>query len=134
MSGLLLPGDALDIVDRVHQGDPTVGWRGDPSVDVYTDDQSQTAAAYGFDRSGHRYLMCVVNIGPGWQHEMLRRLRDGDWQNDDQYERIVRANRQVDEANDYAREQRIGEASEHAAFTLKRLLGSDIGGLSKWVY
>lgn len=91
MSGLILPPsydsrsaigrgeDVADITRSVQDGDATLGWRGDPQMDVYR--EGSLVRVYGFDRAGERYVAATVNIvDSDWRTTLIRKLRDGDWQ------------------------------------------------------
>lgn len=90
--GLILPGDdVMSITERVQQGDPTVGWRGDATMDVYV--KGGYVEVWGFDARGERYRVVSVPLSdPGWRHSLLARLRDSDWRRDDHLERLRRQN------------------------------------------
>jgi hypothetical protein len=100
MSGLILPSsydrrtaigrgeDVNDITRSVQEGDMTVGWRGDPQMDVYR--EGSFVKVYGFDAAGQRYVAATVNIvDSDWRTTLLRKLRDGDWQKDTLISRLV---------------------------------------------
>jgi hypothetical protein len=93
MSGLILPSsyerrnaigrgeDVNDITRSVQDGDMTIGWRGDPQMDVYR--EGSMVKVYSFDAEGKRYVASSVNVvDPDWRRTLLRKLRDGDWQKD----------------------------------------------------
>jgi hypothetical protein len=101
--GLLLPGDDPDrFVERVQQGCPIVGWRGDPTMDVYVNERVGVCEVWGFDARGERYRVVRQELCAGWQHDVLRRLRDSDWQ------RVKPGKQRVTE------EMRARERKEHA--------------------
>lgn len=93
MSHLILPStynqrtiigrgeDVNDITRSVQDGDMTVGWRGDPTMDVYR--EGSEVKVIGFDGKGERYVASTVSlVDPDWRTTLLRKLRDGDWQKD----------------------------------------------------
>lgn len=114
--GLVLPADdVMGITDRVQRGDPTLGWRGDPAMDVYA--HGNSVAVYGFDRKGERYVAATVSkVSQGWRHELLRKLRDGDWQDPHAYDRTVAAQVKDDKARDDRLAERRMELAERFAF------------------
>jgi len=96
MSRLILPSsyqqrsaigrgeDVNDITRSVQDGDPVVGWRGDPQMDVYR--EGSQVKVYGFDLSGQRYVAATVNmVDSDWRRTLLQKLRDGDWQRADTF-------------------------------------------------
>jgi len=127
--GLLLPtDDVLSITERVQCGDATVGWRGDPEMDVYLDDRTGEVAVYGFDAHRQRYLVTVIGTwDPGWRHELLRRLRDGDWQNPDAYQRAVDAELRREADKDAALAEQTSACAERFAWAVRRDCGHVVG-------
>lgn len=127
MSGLIVPSsytrvnaigrgeDVNDITRSVQDGDALIGWRGDPSMDVYR--EGSQVKVYGFDRSGERYLAATVNLSDSdWRGTLLRKLRDGDWQNETSLvDKLV--NERVQKENDQDRiyRERISEIAEKYA-------------------
>lgn len=135
MAGLILPGeDVHDVARAVQQGDPATGWRGDPGMDTHLGSDGRVGV-YGFDRAGDRYLACLVDArNPGWRYELLSRLRDGDWQRADQFDRVDAHNRQIQAEKDAAFQDQKEETAERLAWALKRDLGHLYSGTSKDVY
>lgn len=101
MSGLILPSsynyvqpigrgeDIADITRSVQDGDVTVGWRGDATMDVYREGSCVYVA--GFDAKGERYIAARAHMASdGWRRELLERLRDGDWQNEISAAQVIR--------------------------------------------
>lgn len=112
--------DLLDIVGRVLDGDSAVGWRGDPCMDVY--ERRHEIAVYGFDREGNRYLAAVVDraTDPDWRHTLLRKLRDGDWQDENAIRRVIAANDALDRKNEEDLTNARLELAERVAFAIRR--------------
>lgn len=124
MSGLIVPSsynqiqtigrgeDVNDITRSVQDGDPTVGWRGDPSMDVYR--EGSQVRVYGFDRSGERYVAATVNlVDSDWRRTLLTKLRDGDWQNEyTMVDRINDANAKLHAENQRKADDRISEIAD----------------------
>lgn len=132
MAGLILPGeDVHNVAGAVREGDPATGWRGDPTMDTYMGSDGYVGV-YGFDRSGERYLACRVNArNPGWRHELLTRLREGDWQRGDQFDRIDAENRRIQAEKDRAFEEFKEESAERLAAALHKDLGHLHAGTTK---
>jgi hypothetical protein len=126
--------DVMSITERVQRGDPDIGWRGDEQMDVYA--RGNEVAVYGFDRVGDRYQAAVVSrSNPGWRHELLARLRDGDWRNDGHpLARVIESRQKLEADQDYADQQRLGEKADHMAFVMKKHLGAHEGGTTKWIH
>jgi len=137
MSGFILPGDdVVSIAERVRRGDASVGWRGDPRMDVYLDEQRGVVQVWGWDSLGYQYIAAEVNPfhSQGWRHELLRRLKDGDWQNDDLVDKQIAwvEAPQIERAKAF--EELKQEKSEHIAWALRKDLGHHFGGLTREFY
>lgn len=131
--GLVLPGESLAIADRVHRGDPTVGWRGDPEMDVYV--RNGVCEVWQFDITGTRW--CAVRVStlePGWQHEVLRRLRDSDWQRDDVTSRAIDMMKAHDREVAAQEAESCGAGAERIAWWMRRRYGHHYGGLTRDIY
>ena len=131
--GLVLVDDDLVSIDRrVREGDPTVGWRGDPTMDVYVDNDAAMAYVYGFDIKGLRYRAASIStLGEGWRHDLLAKLRDGDWRDPNSINRADEANRRLDAERDYRLDQVISEVAEKFGWGLRRDVGHHFGGTTK---
>lgn len=134
--GLVLPGEHLDIATRVRHGDPVIGWRGDESMDVYLFNQHRRCEVWAFDRQGIRYCAASVNVDvPGWQHTLLRKLRDGDWHRGQTvFDEINKRNDARDKARDAAAAARGDERAEKLAWALQRDIGHLVSGTRRWHY
>ena len=124
MSGLILPstynfvqpiergGDIADITRSVQDGDPTVGWRGDATMDVFREGSCVYVA--GFDAKGERYVAARVHMAQdGWRVTLLEKLRDGDWQNEANFAEVVRKkNEEAYAARDSAHKDKIAEIAD----------------------
>gem|GEM_PF-4305794 len=134
--GLLLPGEHLDIASRVRDGDPVVGWRGDSGMDTYVFNQARRCEVWGFDGYGTRYCAASVQVDrPGWQHTVLRKLRDGDWHRGPTvFDEINKRASGREEAREAAAAARSEERSERLAWALQRDLGHYVSGTRKWIY
>ena len=133
--GLVLPGAAKSIADRVQQGDPIAGWRGDPTMDVYLDDRRQVAEVWHFDRGGHRYCAAQTTLlEDGWEHTLLRKLRDGDWQNPDTIPNIVAMQDANERRHAAQRAEWAGARADRVIYEYRKALGTHIGGLRRRYY
>lgn len=133
--GLLLPADdVVGIVERVQLGDPTAGWRGDPTMDVYVDHRSGEARVMGFDAEGNRYKVAQVRMLPGWQHALLKKLREGDWRDPELIDRQMAEMAATDTARQAVIDERMDEHAERLAWALRRDAGTHYGGLTREFY
>lgn len=133
--GLILPtDDVVGINERVRLGDPVAGWRGDPEMLVYLDEDTQMCNVVATDARGDRYVAASTSVvDPGWRHDLLCRLRDGDWRRSDV---VARQSAKVDAAQavaDMKVEEELDEHAEKLAWALRRDAGHAVG-LSKEFY
>lgn len=78
---------------------------------------------FGFDAQGNRYMACKVSrVNPGWQRELLDRLRDGDWQRD-AMAALLDEQEKVQAVKDKAQDAQHEEAAEHLAWALRKDFG-----------
>lgn len=134
MHGLLLPQDYGRISDLVRDGDPVVGWRGDPSMDTYLVESTGEVEVWAFDAHGQRYRACSVDATrPGWKHELLCKLRDGDPQRTS-IDDWVKAQEAKQAAMEKAHAEKRAEVAEKAAWALRKDIGQQATGLSKDFY
>jgi hypothetical protein len=130
LNGLILPGQYDNIARSVQEGDPVVGWRGDPTMDVMM--WHNEVHVYAFDREGTRYLAAATDARlPGWQHDLLRRLRDGDWQTSNAYDRVAALNAELERERESKLEDRKNEVAEKLARATRRDLGHLYSGTTK---
>lgn len=135
MSGLILPTsyetrsvigrgeDVNDITRSVQDGDMTIGWRGDPQMDVYR--KGSEVQVLGFDAKGTRYVAAQVNLADSdWRTTLLRKLRDGDWQRDDFFESVDRANEQARKDNIAAENEYLAELADQYTTQVFKARGS----------
>lgn len=116
--------DVNDITRSVQDGDATVGWRGDSSMDVYR--EGSQVHAMGFDARGTRYIAATVQLADSdWRRTLLIKLRDGDWQREDTLFDRINKEREAKEANDRRIEKElIAEAADQYTTAHFRAKGS----------
>lgn len=135
MSGLILPSsyqcrsvigrgeDVNDITRSVQDGDMTVGWRGDPQMDVYR--EGSEVKVYSFDAQGDRYIAATVNmVDSDWRRTLLLKLRDGDWQRDDFLTNLNEKNAAIQRDADRQANDKIEELADRYVSAKLREQGS----------
>lgn len=102
-------------------------------MDTYVDDQRGVVQVFGFDGHGIRYMVTEVAIdgNPGWRHEVLARLRDGDYRRGEEFMRRWEKEREAKE-RDVARQRAdlVGAMAEHAEWAIRR----DLPELGRRIY
>ena len=146
----LITGDVLDVGRRINEGDPTVGWEGDPTMVLAVDNEQ-----FITDIDGNMTFPQVSNPQYGWfevwgldahnkaylaacrpycDSRLLAALAEGHWKRGDLAERIIRKNQmRVVEQERQAREQRV-EANDKLHFALLHDIGAYEGGLTKRIH
>lgn len=80
-------------------------------MDTYLDERRGVCEVYAFDERGTRY--CAVRVDarlPGWQHDLLRRLRDGDYRRADQFlEELYASEERKAKDKEHQRQELVGE-------------------------
>lgn len=124
MSGLILPStyhftqaidrgqDVNDITRSVQDGDPTVGWRGDATMDVFR--EGSVVYVAGFDAAGERYIAARAHMADAdWRKTLLVKLREGDWQNEQTMVEKIKAEQEKRQADkDAVRQDQIAEIAD----------------------
>lgn len=130
---ILLDSGVLGLNERVRLGDSTVGWRGDANMLVMADEAEQRVCVLAVDERGDRYIAASVYplVDKGWQHSLLRKLRDGDWQREDSVDRLMATLQAPHDAADARVDDINNERAEKVAWALKRDLGHLHGGTTR---
>ena len=137
MHGLILPADSHGhIAQRVKYGDPTVGWRGDPTMDVILDEATGDVEVHAFDSHGERYVACTVNanLDPGWRYTILKRLTEWDPRRVNVIDKFSREQEAREAAKDRANRHQLEERVDRLAWGLRRTVGPYVDGMSKEFY
>jgi hypothetical protein len=130
VDGLILPADAQDrIADRVKRGDPVVGWKGDPTMDVLLDESTGLVEVWAFDPAGNgRYVAASVDASanPGWRHQLLCKLRDGAPERGG-VKAWFEAQQKAADARERAEFSDLEARAERLAWGVRRAFGHEIG-------
>lgn len=135
----------------VREGDPASGWRGDPTmVAVRCAGPAGSPPCcldrihievYGMDRAGEWYRAAQVRPreevirGNEWRHELLVKLREGDWQRGSELAASITARNIANRDRiDAQRQEAVRAAGEKLYWAGRRDLGHHHGGLRKVVY
>lgn len=134
--GLILAGLHGGISELVKFGDPIVGWRGDPTMDTYLDEQTGQVQVYAFDSHGERYCACTVNANtdPGWKHTLLKQLTEWDPRRVNVIDKFSAEQEAREKAKERAHQHELEERVDRTAWMLRRVIGPDVDGLSKEFY
>lgn len=146
----IVTGDVIDIGRRINEGDPTVGWEGDPTMALVIDDEP-----YQTDPDGRPVYPLIPNLRYGWfevwgtdahgeaylaassptcDQNLLKALADGHWKRGSAHDRIVAENTRRAQAIAKEKAAEREEIADKLAFALHRDLGAYEGGLSRRIY
>lgn len=118
------------MTDRIREGDPDRGWRGDPDLDGPFEgipcDHSPSgeclAVVRGVDAHGTPYTAASVHraVTPGWEDALVDKLRDGDWRQGARaiVDRTVAEWEARERAREADRRERTGELADRLAGAL----------------
>lgn len=137
MPGLILPADSHgSIAERVKRGDPTVGWRGDPTMDVVLDERSGTVEVHAFDSHGERYVACTVDVNadPGWRYTILKRLTEWDPRRVNVIDKFSAEQEAAEKLKDHRARHQLEERADRLAWGLRRTIGPYVDGMSREFY
>jgi hypothetical protein len=121
-----VPVSVLDLDRRLRDGDPTMGWRGDPTFQLVFNQHARVFEVWGRDGRGVDYIVmtCRDGVGP----RILADLAASDWQRGKQVLRDVQARSDKKHKD---REDRIAEtrraASEKFAWHVAEVFRQDSG-------
>jgi hypothetical protein len=120
-----VPVTVLDIDRRLRDGDPTMGWRGDPTFQLVFNQQTRGFEVWGRDGRGVDYVVLYADhVSP----RILADLAASDWQRGKQVIRDV-----IDRADkgqkdrEYRLEQTRREASEKFAWHVAEAFRQETG-------
>lgn len=120
-----LLGQAEDIARRMREGDGTVGWRGEPSLELCYDHDRKVYCAVHRDREGKPY---IAASSPTCDAQLLVALARADMANDDVFARIRREQEAVERAEQAEFDERIEAANEKGRWAMRRDTGWDTRG------
>ena len=133
--------DVWDIERRIKDGDPGIGWPGDPSMGLFIDTEEYVGGiinlqymwfeVWGLDASGEPYLAWT---GPQLDQRVIEQLRDGHWTNGNAADRVIKSNLDRQAAKAKVEKDRREETLDKLHFALRQGAGAHYGGLTKRFY
>lgn len=119
--------DVLDINRRVQEGDES-GWRGDPSMFLMWNPETDEFEVWGTDRAGVQYLAASHHR---CDHTLIQKLIAGDPQKNDVIGRVMANNARLEkERSDAERDKRL-EIADKLGFAIRSDLGHLYGGRNR---
>lgn len=98
-------GDLYDIDYRIKHGDES-GWRGDPTMCVNINTITGWFEVWGIDRAGKDYMAASHHT---LDHTLLIKLREGDPQKHDVFDRVLKSNQALKDAQKKADDEQFAE-------------------------
>ena len=101
-------------------------------MQVIANVEEELVQIVALDAQFEPYVACSVDpqADPGWEHTLLCKLRDGDWQRGAATEAVNRMAEEVDRRDAEQAEQREA-AAERMAWALERDIGHLVTGSSR---
>lgn len=120
-----LDPEVQDLVDRLHLGDPTIGWEGDPRLAIYRG-PGRTWELWRLENDGEYRMVCKSRPGLGLDNRLIVRLVQHDARRGFDPKKAVDANNaKVDKERNSA----IHDKKLAAADKLRWALIKDVGHL-----
>lgn len=98
-------GDMLDLDHRIKHGDES-GWRGDESMGIFINKHTGWFEVWGIDRVGNQYLAASHER---LDHTLLIKLREGDPRKNDVFDRVLKSNQKLKDAQKQADDDQFAE-------------------------
>jgi hypothetical protein len=121
-------GAMEDIGRRIRDGDES-GWRGDPSMALFYNQNTGNFEVWGYDRTGKEYLACVH---PHLTLEIITKLREGDWQKHDVIQRVLDQNARMQADRDRADREKRAEIGDKLQWGIRQDFGAHLGGRKRF--
>lgn len=110
------------LVDKLHFGDPTIGWEGDERLALYREGQSWLLMRLEHD--GEYRPICKSRPGLALDERLIMRLVEHDsHRGANPIDKVDAVNAAVDKERDYQGTQKVHSAAEKLQWALRRDLG-----------
>lgn len=121
-AAMLVHGTAMDdLIHRLHFGDPTLGWEGDPRLALAFNRQTDRWELWRMEHDGEYRLVCVSKAGVGFPPDLIKNLMSMDGQRGYNLVQDLDRNRQVAEAaKDYTFHQTMAPKIQKLAWGLRK--------------
>lgn len=111
-----VPTSVFDIDRRIKEGDES-GWRGDPSMFLMLNPQTEMFEVWGIDRAGNQYMACSHH---SCDHVLLQKLVAGDPQRHDVINEVLKANAQLERDRRAAEREQGLEAADKLGHAIRK--------------
>ena len=124
--------EVSDIVHKLHHGDPTLGWEGDPRLALYLErgPAGQQWVLERLERDGKYRRVCRAKPGVALDNSLIMHLVAHDMRRKKEnefLEQIDKVNAQVERAEQAAAEEKMQEAFERVVYALDKDVGHHYG-------
>lgn len=124
-------GDVHDIIRRIEQGDPTMGWPGNPDLRLVANVETREFEVWDRDAHGDPYIAVTW---PRCDASLIAELVRADNRLSNPLERVaVRETARV-AAEEAAEEDRLTELADRLQFGLMKDIGHRHGGLTRRIH
>jgi len=116
-------GALLDIDRRVKDGDES-GWRGDPTMGLFYNQQLARFEVWGLDVTGKEYLAAA---NENLDVRIIEQLRNGAPENDP-FQRVIDNNLRIKAEAEKAERERVAALADKLAWGIRQDFGQHLGG------
>jgi hypothetical protein len=113
-----------EVVRKLHNGDMTIGWRGDPNMEIAYNKKLDILELWRNGEDGQWKLLAQSNPGVRvLDTNFLLYVRDHDpYRGYDAFASIEKANQKIREENEKKQDEAIKETAERVAYELRKKL------------
>lgn len=126
---IMMETSVLDIDRRIKNGDPTLGWRGDPQMFLVWNGPKRRFEVCGIDAKGNEYVAVTGDPGDMPDARLIQKLVIGDWQHPD---RVLAQYHRHLAAQEAAQQRRVDEIIGDGVDRLGHAFRKDFGIRNKW--
>lgn len=121
-AAILAAGGAMDdLLGKLHNGDPTMGWGGDPRLALAFNRQTDRWELWRMEHDGEYRIVCVSKRGAGFPPDLIKNLMSMDGQRGyDLVKDLDRSRQMATAAEDYTFHQKMAPKVEKLAWALRR--------------
>lgn len=108
-----------DMIHKLHHGDPTLGWEGDPRLALYR--VNDRWVLYRLEHDNEYRVVCVSAAEQRLDERLIQRLVEHDHRRG--FDPVAVAAQEYDRQADPAGEERLAEAMEKVVYGLRKDVG-----------
>lgn len=114
-----------EIVKLLQEGDPTIGWEGDPRLYIRRNNYTGGWTVWRLCEDGQERAICSSKASHNLDKSLLIRLRDHDSRKVDVFQKVDKQNTAAKKAQDTAQEEFVHEMLEKVYWAAAKDLGNN---------